>query len=48
MRVLVNISFILHSLGIDVSEEVLEKVKRFPNHEICFTEFSLIEAVWVM
>jgi len=29
MRVLVNISFILHALGIDVGEEVLKKSKDF-------------------
>ncbi|BDB98547.1 PIN domain-containing protein [Saccharolobus caldissimus] len=48
MRVLIDTSFILPALGIDVGEEVLENIKKFPNHEIYFTDFSIIEAMWVM
>ncbi|MEM1646488.1 MAG: PIN domain-containing protein [Ignisphaera sp.] len=48
MRVLIDTSFILPALGIDVGEEVLENIKKFPSHEIYFTELSLVEAMWIM
>ena len=48
MKVLVDTSFLLPALGIDVGEEVIDIIKRFDKHEIYFTELSLLEAMWVI
>jgi len=48
MKILIDTSFILPPLGIDVGESVLNIIKEFDKHEIYFTELSLIEAMWVI
>ncbi len=48
MKILIDTSFILPPLGIDVGESVLNTIKEFDKHEIYFTELSLIEAMWVI
>ena len=49
MRVLLDTSFILPSLGIDVGEEVLEGLRRLAasRAEIYYSGFSLLESLWV-
>ncbi|MEM2897631.1 MAG: PIN domain-containing protein [Candidatus Bathyarchaeia archaeon] len=49
LRVLLDTSFILPSLGIDVGEEVLEGLKRIDNAnaEIHYSCFSILESLWV-
>jgi predicted nucleic acid-binding protein len=48
MKILIDTSFILPPLGIDVGESVVNIIKEFDKHEIYFTELSLIEAMWVI
>ena len=48
MKILIDTSFILPPLGIDVGESVLNIIKEFDKHEIYFTELSLVEAMWVI
>jgi predicted nucleic acid-binding protein len=48
MKILIDTSFILPALGIDVGERVSSLIKEFRNHEIYFTELSLLEAMWVI
>ncbi|QGR17285.1 PIN domain-containing protein [Sulfurisphaera ohwakuensis] len=48
MRILIDTSFILPALGIDVGEEIINIIKEFYNHEVYFTELSLLEAMWVI
>jgi predicted nucleic acid-binding protein len=48
MKILIDTSFILPPLGIDVGESVLNTIKEFDKHEIYFTELSLVEAMWVI
>jgi len=48
MKILIDTSFILPPLGIDVGEIVLNTIKEFDKHEIYFTELSLVEAMWVI
>ncbi|BCU69850.1 PIN domain-containing protein [Stygiolobus caldivivus] len=48
MRILIDTSFILPPLGIDVGERVLDLIREFYGHEVYFTELSLLEAMWVL
>ncbi|AWR99049.1 PIN domain-containing protein [Metallosphaera hakonensis] len=48
MRVLIDTTFILPALGVDVGERVLELIGKFHNHEIYFVELSTLEAMWVI
>ena len=48
MRILVDTSFILPALGIDVGEQVLGLIREFYGHEVYFIELSLLEAMWVV
>jgi predicted nucleic acid-binding protein len=48
MKILIDTSFILPALGVDVGERVASLIKEFRNHEIYFTELSLLEALWVI
>ena len=49
LKVLLDTSFILPSLGIDVGEEVLEGLRRLAASrvEIYYSGFSLLESLWV-
>ncbi|QXJ29387.1 hypothetical protein J5U23_02256 [Saccharolobus shibatae B12] len=48
MRILIDTSFILPALGIDVGEQVVNLIREFYNHEVYFIELSLLEAMWVI
>ncbi|MQL56386.1 PIN domain-containing protein [Acidianus ambivalens] len=48
MKILIDTSFILPALGIDVGESVLNLIKEFDKHEIYYTELSLLEAMWII
>ena len=45
-RLLVDTSFLLPALGIDVEEEVYAAIAKFRDYEINYIEASLIEAMW--
>jgi hypothetical protein len=49
LKVLLDTSFILPSLGIDVGEEVLEGLRRLEasRAEIYYSGFSVLESLWV-
>jgi len=49
LKALLDTTFILPSLGIDVGKEVLEGLKKLAdlNADIYFSYFSIIEALWV-
>lgn len=49
LRVLLDTSFILPSLGIDVGEQVFKALKRLVEieAEIYYSHFSILEALWV-
>ncbi|BDC18595.1 PIN domain-containing protein [Acidianus sp. HS-5] len=48
MKILIDTTFVLPALGVDVGEEVLNLVREFYNHRIYFTELSILEAMWVI
>lgn len=50
LRVLVDTSFILPSLGIDVGREVLDGLKKLADveAEIYYSRFSILESLWVV
>ena len=48
MKVLIDTTFLLPALGLDVGGEVTDIIKRFERHDIYFTELSLLEAMWVI
>lgn len=43
---LIDTSFLLPALGIQVEEEILEAISRFRDYNIHYIEMSLIEAIW--
>ncbi len=45
-KVLIDTSFLLPALGIDVEEEVLEAISLFRRVEIYYLEIGLLEAIW--
>ena len=49
MKVLLDTTFILPSIGIDVGEEVLKGLKKLADTkaEIYFSRFSILETLWV-
>lgn len=49
LRVLLDTSFILPTLGIDVGEEALISLKRLAETraEIYYSQFSILEALWI-
>ena len=49
LRVLLDTSFILPSLGIDVGEEVSKSLKRLASikAKIYYSQFSILESLWV-
>ena len=46
LNLLVDTSFILPAIGIEVESEVLEAVKCFYLVDVCFTEVNVLEAMW--
>jgi predicted nucleic acid-binding protein len=46
LKVLIDTSFLLPALGIDVEEEVKEAIKYFYDVEVYYTEVSVLEAMW--
>lgn len=50
LRILLDTSFILPSLGIDVGREVVECLKKLAEAdvEIFYSRFSVLEALWVI
>ncbi|MEM1569825.1 MAG: PIN domain-containing protein [Candidatus Bathyarchaeia archaeon] len=45
-RVLVDTSFLLPAVGLDVEEEVYDAIKHFHKVEICYIEASILEIMW--
>ncbi|MEM0093234.1 MAG: PIN domain-containing protein [Thermofilum sp.] len=50
LRVLLDTSFILPSLGVDVGREVLQGLKRLAEAEaeVFYSRFSILESLWVV
>jgi len=46
LKILIDTSFILPSLGFIVEQEIIETVKYFKFFEIYYSELSLLEASW--
>ncbi|MBS7612312.1 PIN domain-containing protein [Candidatus Bathyarchaeota archaeon] len=49
LKVLLDTSFLLPTLGIDVSREVLECLKRLVEEEVelYYSKFSILESLWI-
>ena len=47
LRVLLDTTFILPTLGIDVGEEVIEGLRKLEGAEIYCSRFSILESLWV-
>ena len=45
-ELLVDTTFLLPALGIDVEEEALEAISLFPRFKVYYLEASLLEAIW--
>jgi len=45
-RILVDTTFLLPALGIEVEEEALEVIPMFRNFEVYYLEVALLEALW--
>ena len=45
-KILVDTSFLLPALGVEVEKEVMEAVKEFYRFEVYYLEVSLLEAMW--
>ncbi len=45
-KVLIDTSFLLPALGIDVEEEVIETIALFRHIEVYYLEIGLLEAMW--
>ena len=46
MEVVVDTSFLLPTLGVDVEEEVYDAIRLFRRVEVFYLEVSLLEALW--
>jgi predicted nucleic-acid-binding protein len=46
LKVLIDTSFLLPALGIEVEKEVTEAIKHFYSAEVYYLEESLLEAMW--
>lgn len=46
MRILLDTSFLLPSLGFETDREILETMPCLTNHEIHYSDLSLLEAMW--
>lgn len=45
-RILVDTSFLLPAVGLDVEEEVYDAVKCFHKVAVCYIEASILEIIW--
>ncbi|MBS7637477.1 PIN domain-containing protein [Candidatus Bathyarchaeota archaeon] len=45
-RILVDTSFLLPALGLEVEGEVYEAIKHFHRVEVCYIEACMLEAMW--
>ena len=45
-RLLIDTTFILPALGVDVEEEAYEAIGKFEDYKIFYLEVSLLEAMW--
>ncbi len=45
-KILIDTSFLLPALGIDVEEEVIEAIRLFKRIEVYYLEIGLLEAMW--
>jgi len=43
---LIDTTFLLPALGVDVEEEAINTIKYFSKFNIYYTEFGLLEAIW--
>lgn len=48
MRILIGTSFLLPILGIELKHELNRSIEKFPNYEIYYSEFSLLEVLWIL
>ena len=46
LRLLVDTSFLLPAMGIEIDKEVMEAIKYFRTAEIHYLEVSILEAMW--
>jgi predicted nucleic-acid-binding protein len=46
LKVLIDTSFLLPALGIEVEKEIIEAVKHFHSAEVHYLEVSVLEAMW--
>jgi len=45
-RLLVDTSFLLPALGVEVEKNVVKAIEQFHLYDICYLEISLLEAMW--
>jgi predicted nucleic acid-binding protein len=45
-KILVDTSFLLPALGIDVEEEVYKAIRHFRRFDVYYTELEILEAIW--
>ncbi len=46
LRILIDTSFLLPALGVEVENEILEAIRFFRRIEVLYLELGLIEAIW--
>ena len=46
LKVLVDTSFILPALGVEVEKEVMDTIPHFRRFEVYYSELSILEAMW--
>ncbi len=47
-EILVDTSFLLPALGIDVEEIVYQAIKKFKKYNVYYLDVSLLEAMWII
>lgn len=48
LRVLIDTSFLLPAMGIDVKEEIIDTIKYFRLVEVYYLEICILEAMWIV
>lgn len=48
LKVLVDTSFLLPAMGIDVEQEILDAIKYFRRIEVYYLEVCVLEAMWIV
>jgi len=46
LKVLIDTSFILPALGVEVEKEVMDTIPHFRRFEVYYSELSILEAMW--